>query len=221
MFFFKELFSAPFTYLFSFNHSWQGAFLPPQPTVRRWQEVCKSKNGLPGAVCHNGGPGCWRPSGHATSYHRGSRISGLFWRRSNKSVLVACPSAPGGSGVKPLLTAVVEGGNHTCPDFLRGSKSSRARFREVLELSKPTFHPVRKSPEQLPAAFGGHLRWGCHRELLIYYPQYTAAHIWCNFVSCWVKGKSNLSLTDDSERIAHSEGPAEGNSGCFRHRATK
>lgn len=126
------------------------------------------------------GPGSWRPSGHASFYHHGSHIFGLFWRRSNKSVSAGCPSTPRGLGIKPLLTAVVEGGNHTCPDFLRGSKTSRAHFREVLELSKPTFHPVWKSPKQLPAAFGGHLWWGCHRELLIYYPQYTAAHIWCN-----------------------------------------
>lgn len=43
---------------------------------------------------------------------------GLFRRWSNKSVLFGCPCTPGGSSVKPLLTAVVGGVIRTCPDFL-------------------------------------------------------------------------------------------------------
>lgn len=77
---------------------------------------------------------------------------GLLRRRSNKSVLFGCPCTRGGSSVTPLLTAVVGGVLLcTCPDFLTGAKTSRAHFRDVSELSKPTFHPVRKGPERLPA----------------------------------------------------------------------
>lgn len=163
-----QLFSAPISYLFSFNHSWQAAFLPPTADsqemigsvqVEEWASSGAVLMEAPAPGDHQGTPLPISVDPISLGFFHGGQTYPFY--------LV-------GSSVKPLWTVVVEGVNHTCPDFLTGSKTSHAHFREV---SDP-FHPVRKDPKRHPAAFRGHSRWGRRTELLRHYPQHNAAQIY-------------------------------------------